>query len=323
MAELVGRTDLLTQIGGRSQRQAKLDLAPILHQGPEHEGKPQLCAVEKNPPYDKAPLNRAIIAATRDAVGSGTGGEFEFVITNQDRSVGATLSGEISLAHGREGMANPVRLNLSGTAGQSFGVFNAPGLEMNLRGDANDYVGKGMAGGRLVIAPPEGSQFASQETSIIGNTCLYGATGGTLYAAGRAGERFAVRNSGATAIVEGAGDHCCEYMTGGLVIVLGNTGRNFGAGMTGGFAYVLDESRTFVDRYNHELVEIARVSTEHMEQYRSHLRSQVRAYVEATNSQWGQTILNDFESFVSQFWLVKPKAASLGDLLASSRSGAQ
>ena len=113
-------------------------------------------------------------------------------------------------------------------------------------------------------------------------------------------------------------------MTGGLVIVLGNTGRNFGAGMTGGFAYVLDESRTFVDRYNHELVEIARVSTEHMEQYRSHLRSQVRAYVEATNSQWGQkTIPNDFESFVSQFWLVKPKAASLGDLLASSRSGAQ
>ncbi len=220
-------------------------------------------------------------------------------------------------------MANPVRLNLSGTAGQSFGVFNAPGLEMNLRGDANDYVGKGMAGGRLVIAPPEGSQFATQDTSIIGNTCLYGATGGTLYAAGRAGERFAVRNSGATAIVEGAGDHCCEYMTGGLVIVLGKTGRNFGAGMTGGFAYVLDESRTFVDRYNHELVEIARVSTEHMEQYRAHLRSQIRDYVEATKSQWGQTILDDFESFVSQFWLVKPKAASLGDLLASSRSGAQ
>ena len=113
------------------------------------------------------------------------------------------------------------------------------GLEMNLRGDANDYVGKGMAGGRLVIAPPAGSQFATQDTSIIGNTCLYGATGGTLYAAGRAGDA-AVRNSGATAIVEGAGDHCCEYMTGGLVIVLGHTGRNFGAGMTGGFAYVLD-----------------------------------------------------------------------------------
>lgn len=323
IAELVGRTDLLTQVGGRSQRQAKLDFSPILYQGPEHEGKPQLCAVEKNPPYDDAPLNQAIVHAARDGMVSGEGGEFHFTITNQDRSVGATLSGEISLAHGREGMANPIRLNLEGTAGQSFGVFNAPGLEMRLRGDANDYVGKGMAGGRLVIAPPEGSTFASQDTSIIGNTCLYGATGGTLYAAGRAGERFAVRNSGATAIVEGTGDHCCEYMTGGLVIVLGRTGRNFGAGMTGGFAYVLDESRTFVDRYNHELVEIARISTEQMEQYRAHLRSQIRDYAEATGSAWGQTILSDFESFVSHFWLVKPKAASLGDLLASSRSDAQ
>src|SRR6056300_665489 len=309
IAELVGRTDLLTQVGGRSQRQAKLDFSPILYQGPEHEGKPQLCAVEKNPPYDDAPLNQAIVHAARDEMVSGEGGEFHFTITNQDRSVGATLSGEISLAHGREGMANPIRLNLEGTAGQSFGVFNAPGLEMRLRGDANDYVGKGMAGGRLVIAPPEGSTFASQDTSIIGNTCLYGATGGTLYAAGRAGERFAVRNSGATAIVEGTGDHCCEYMTGGLVIVLGRTGRNFGAGMTGGFAYVLDESRTFVDRYNHELVEIARISTEQMEQYRAHLRSQIRDYAEATGSAWGQTILSDFESFVSHFWLVKPKAA--------------
>ena len=323
IAELVGRTDLLTQTGGRSQRQAKLDFSPILYQGPEHLGKPQLCAFEKNPPYDKAQLNQSIVEVTHDAVTSGDGDEFNFTITNQDRSVGATLSGEISLVYGREGMTNPIRLNFTGTAGQSFGVFNAPGLEMNLRGDANDYVGKGMAGGRLVIAPPERSQFATHETSIIGNTCLYGATGGVLYAAGRAGERFAVRNSGATAIVEGAGDHCCEYMTGGLVIVLGRTGRNFGAGMTGGFAYVLDESRTFVDRYNHELVEIARISTEHLEQYRAHLRSQMSDYVKATGSQWGQMILSDFETYISHFWLVKPKAASLNDLLVSSRSGAQ
>ena len=125
--------------------------------------------------------------------------------------------------------------------------------------------------------------------------------------AGRAGERFAVRNSGATAIVEGAGDHCYEYMTGGLVIVLGNTGRNFGAGMTGGFAYVLDELRTFVDRYNHELVEITRISTEHMEQYRAHLRSQILDYAEATNSQWGQTIFADFESYISHFWLLSQR----------------
>ena len=321
--ELVGRTDLLEQIGGRSQRQSKLDFAPMLYQGPEHAGKPQLCAVEKNPPYDQAPLNQAIIEATRDAVASGSGGHYAFSITNCDRSVGATLSGEISLAYGLKGLPKPIRLDLTGTAGQSFGVFNAPGLEMVLSGDANDYVGKGMAGGRLVISPPQGSQFASQETAIIGNTCLYGATGGTLYAAGQAGERFAVRNSGATAIVEGAGDHCCEYMTGGLVIVLGETGRNFGAGMTGGFAYVLDQSRAFVDRYNHELVEIARISTEQMEQYRGHLRGHLEAYVEATQSAWGQRILDDFESYVGRFWLVKPKAASLSDLLTSSRADAQ
>ena len=321
--ELVGRTDLLEQIGGRSQRQSKLDFAPMLYQGPEHAGKPQLCAVEKNPPYDEAPLNQAIIEATRDAVASGSGGHYAFSITNCDRSVGATLSGEISLAYGLKGLPKPIRLDLTGTAGQSFGVFNAPGLEMVLSGDANDYVGKGMAGGRLVISPPKDSQFASEETAIIGNTCLYGATGGTLYAAGQAGERFAVRNSGATAIVEGAGDHCCEYMTGGLVIVLGETGRNFGAGMTGGFAYVLDQSRAFVDRYNHELVEIARISTEQMEQYRGHLRGHLEAYVEATHSAWGQKILDDFESYVGRFWLVKPKAASLSDLLTSSRADAQ
>ncbi len=323
LADLVGRTDLLTQIGGRSARQAKLDFGPILYQGPEHNGKPQLCAVEKNPPYDEGLLNKAIVDATRDAVATGQGGEFAFAITNCDRSVGATLSGEIALTHGLEGLPKPIRIQLTGTAGQSFGVFNAPGLEMTLEGDANDYVGKGMAGGQLVIAPPKGSQFASQETAIIGNTCLYGATGGTLYAAGRAGERFAVRNSGATAIVEGAGDHCCEYMTGGLVIVLGDTGRNFGAGMTGGFAYVLDQSRAFVDRYNHELVEIARISTEHMEQYRAHLRGHLVEYVAATGSAWGQAILDDYETFVGRFWLVKPKAASLGDLLASSRADAQ
>ena len=316
MAQLVGRTDLLTQVGGRSQRQAKLNLDPLLYQGPEHEGKPQLCSVEKNPPYDEAPLNQAIIRVTETAVASGQGGEFDFVVTNCDRSVGATLSGQISLVYGREGLPHPIRLNLIGTAGQSFGVFNAPGLEMNLRGDANDYVGKGMAGGRLIVAPPLGSQFASQETSIIGNTCLYGATSGTLYAAGHAGERFAVRNSGATAIVEGVGDHCCEYMTGGLVIVLGNVGRNFGAGMTGGFAYVLDEKRTFVDRYNHELVEITRISTEQMEQYRAHLRGHLVNYVEATGSAWGQIILSDFESYIGLFWLVKPKAATLPDLFA-------
>ena len=148
---------------------------------------------------------------------------------------------------------------LLGTAGQSFGAWNVDGLNMHLIGDANDYVGKGMAGGCLVVHPPADATYVARDTAIIGNTCLYGATGGELFAAGRAGERFAVRNSGATAIIEGSGDHCCEYMTDGVVVVLGRSGVNFGAGMTGGFAYVLDIDRDFVDRYNHSLIDITRI----------------------------------------------------------------
>jgi glutamate synthase (NADPH/NADH) large chain len=162
--------------------------------------------------------------------------------------------------------------------------------------------------------------FKSHETSIIGNTCLYGATGGKLYAAGTAGERFGVRNSGAMAVVEGVGDHCCEYMTGGLITVLGSTGYNFGAGMTGGFAYVLDQDRTFVDHYNHELVEIQRIATEQMEPYRNHLRGVIKEHVAETSSDWGRAILENFEDFVASFWLVKPKAANLKSLLENTRS---
>lgn len=213
----------------------------------------------------------------------------------------------------------PLTLKLTGTAGQSFGVWNAGGLNMYLEGDANDYVGKGMTGGKLVIRPPKGSIFKSQNSAIIGNTCLYGATGGKLFAAGTAGERFAVRNSGTHTVIEGAGDHCCEYMTGGMVTVLGNTGYNFGAGMTGGFAYVLDLDRTFVDKYNHELVEIHRIGTELTEEYRSHLRSVIEEYVRETDSEWGQEILENFYDYIGKFWLVKPKAASLGALLANTR----
>ena len=321
--ELVGRTDLLTQVGGRSQKQSKLDFSALLYQGPEHVGKPQVCQVAKNVPYDEGLLNQRMVADSSGALEDGEGASLTYRVTNCDRSVGATLSGALALRFGASGPLKPIRIALEGTAGQSFGVFNAAGLEMDLEGDANDYVGKGMAGGRLVIRPPKVSTFASEETAIIGNTCLYGATGGTLYAAGCAGERFAVRNSGATAVVEGAGDHCCEYMTGGLVVVLGETGRNFGAGMTGGFAYVLDLSRTFVDRYNHELVEITRIATEHTEQYRAHLRGHLERYVKATESAWGRTILEDYESYVGRFWLVKPKAANLTSLLTTSRADAQ
>src|SRR5690606_2467028 len=160
----------------------------------------------------------------------------------------------------------------------------AGGLRLYLEGDANDGVGKGMAGGRIVLTPPRASRFEARHAAIMGNACLYGATGGELFAAGRAGERFAVRNSGATAVIEGAGDHCCEYMTGGVIAVLGRTGLNFGAGFTGGFAYVLDLERDFVDRYNHELVDITRMKPEGMEHHIQHLRGLILRHIDETGS---------------------------------------
>jgi glutamate synthase (NADPH/NADH) large chain len=321
LEDLIGRTDLLEALPGDTDKQARLDLAPILHKDDASQGQPEYCQVASNDPFDKGEKAEEMVAATLSAIESRTGGEFSFSVCNCDRSIGARLSGEIARRYGNSGMEdNPLVLRLSGTAGQSFGVWNAGGLHMYLEGDSNDYVGKGMAGGKLVIYPPRGSEFESQETVIIGNTCLYGATGGRLHAAGIAGERFAVRNSGAHAVVEGAGDHCCEYMTGGNVTVLGPTGVNFGAGMTGGFAYVLDMDRTFIDKYNSELVEIHRVSSEYMEPYRNHLRSNIREFVEETGSEWGAYLLENFVDYVGKFWLVKPKAAEFDRLLSRLRN---
>ena len=318
---LIGRTDLLELLPGETQKQGKLDLSPILHKAVEAEGQPEYCQVASNVPFDRGEKAEEMLAATLPAIESQSGGEFEFQVTNCDRSIGARLSGEIARRHGNTGMeANPIIMRLSGTAGQSFGVWNAGGLHMYLVGDSNDYVGKGMAGGKLVIYPPRNSEFESKESVIIGNTCLYGATGGRLFAAGIAGERFGVRNSGAHAVVEGAGDHCCEYMTGGVITVLGPTGVNFGAGMTGGFAYVLDRDRTFIDKYNHELVEIHRVSAEYMEPYRNHLRANIREFVAETQSDWGTELLENFEDYVGKFWLVKPKAADFDRLLSRLRN---
>ncbi|MFT7286998.1 MAG: glutamate synthase (NADPH/NADH) large chain [Halieaceae bacterium] len=320
LEELIGRTDLLERLPGDTARQRSLDLAPILYKSPEAEGQPEFCQISSNDPFDRGEKAEAMVAAALPTIEQCSGGEFAFAVTNCDRSIGARLSGEIARRHGNAGMESaPLVLRLTGTAGQSFGVWNAGGLHMYLEGDSNDYVGKGMAGGKLVVYPPPNSRYASQETTIIGNTCLYGATGGALYAAGIAGERFAVRNSGAHAVVEGAGDHCCEYMTGGCVTVLGDTGVNFGAGMTGGFAYVLDQQRHFIDRYNSELVEIHRVSSEHMEAHRTHLREIILAHVEETGSAWGRGIHENFEDYVGKFWLVKPKAADLQQLLTRLR----
>ncbi len=320
LQDLVGRVDLLKQIEGESEKQKGIDLSGLLHTDELLDSKPQCCQVEKNEPFDKAELAQTMVDELLPVIENKTGGEFEYQIKNWDRSIGARLSGEIARRYGNQGMADaPISIRLKGVAGQSLGVWNAGGLHLYLEGDANDYVGKGMAGGKIVISPSPLSTFATEKTVIMGNTCLYGATGGELYASGRAGERFAVRNSGAQAVVTGTGDHCCEYMTGGVVVVLGKTGVNFGAGMTGGFAYVLDLDRGFVDRYNQELVEIHRISGEALEPHRFHLLDLIKLFAQETDSSWGHELADNFGDYVRKFWLVKPKSAELDMLLTSVR----
>lgn len=315
LTDLIGRTDLLEVIEGQTAKQRKLDLSDILYQPKIQPGSALFCQ-EHNPTYDTGQMNQDLLAMTLDAIDSKSGGQWSLPIRNTDRSVGAAISGRIAQLHGNQGMATrPLKLTFTGTAGQSFGVWNAGGLEMTIVGDANDYVGKGMTGGRLVVHPPHGSSFETHEAAIIGNTCLYGATGGKLYAAGQAGERFGVRNSGAIAVVEGMGDNGCEYMTGGIVVSLGQTGVNFGAGMTGGFAYVLDEGRNMAQRMNHECTES--LAIEHPA-YKAHLKELIEQHYQATQSERAKAILEDFESWLPKFLLIKPIAADLATMLPSA-----
>jgi glutamate synthase (NADPH/NADH) large chain len=323
LEDLVGRVDLLQQRGDLDARRARIDLGPLLNAAGYATGSDRVCSGARNAPRDPATLAARIAADTRRAVAGGLGGEFRYAVHNTDRSLGARLSGEVARRWGDHGMDEcPITLRLTGSAGQSLGAWNVGGVHIVLEGEANDGVGKGMAGGRIVVHPPRDAAFDARDAAIIGNTCLYGATGGELFAAGRAGERFAVRNSGALAVIEGAGDHCCEYMTGGIVVVLGPTGINFGAGMTGGFAYVLDTAREFVDRYNHELIDIHRISPEGMENHLQHLRRLIAAHAEATGSTWGAYVLERFRDLLGKFWLVKPKAASIDSLADELRRAA-
>ena len=323
LADLIGHTEYLQQIQGSTPRQSRIDLSKVLSQGELGDDVPRYCTESSNQPFDQGLLAEKMVDDCREAITKKSGGSFEYTVSNVNRSIGARLSGEIARVHGDNGMIDaPLNISLSGTAGQSLGVWNAGGLNLFLEGDANDYAGKGMAGGKIIIRPPSNSNYDHRQTPIVGNTCLYGATGGTFYAAGTAGERFAVRNSGAIAIVEGTGDHACEYMTGGCVVVLGQTGINFGAGMTGGLAYVFDPDNVFVDRYNHELIDIHRLHSESMERYRNYLQSLIEDYIEHTGSEWGRTLIEEYYSLASRFWMVKPKASELSELIASLEDAA-
>ena len=224
-------------------------------------------------------------------------------IVNTDRTVGARLAGAIAKQYGNTGFDGQITLNFTGAAGQSFGAFNLPGMTLILEGDANDYVGKGMHGGEIIIKPPTDATYDPAKNVIVGNTCLYGATGGILFANGGAGERFGVRNSKGEAVIEGAGDHCCEYMTGGVIVVLGKVGRNVGAGMTGGLAYFLDEDGTFPAKVNPEIVKIQRVTTPAGERQ---LKDLIQAHAERTDSPKAKLILANWADFMPQFWQVVP-----------------
>ena len=225
-------------------------------------------------------------------------------ICNTNRSFGARISGEIAQYYGDTGLkSDTIRINLTGIAGQALGAFLINGISIHVDGVANDYIGKGMHGGKIVVK----SQNQGEEFAAGGNTCLYGATGGKLFIAGCVGERFAVRNSGAFAVVEGTGDNACEYMTGGIVVILGKTGINFGAGMTGGVAFVYDENHSFVENVNRELVDALRIDTDDGDEARHYLKRLLKDYVAETQSEKAQMLLNNFRDEIRNFWMVRPK----------------
>jgi len=314
--DLIGRTDLLDLLEGQSDKQKRLRLDLLLSQGSIDPAAARFCVEPSNPSFDKGELAEQMVKDALAGIQSKTPQRLEYAVRNIHRSIGARLSGEIAKAHGADGLPEDcLHIKLTGSAGQSFGVWNHKGLTLEIEGDANDYVGKGMAGGRLAVYPPKGAAFESHKSSIIGNTCLYGATGGELFAAGMAGERFGVRNSGALAVVEGVGEHGCEYMTGGCVIVLGDTGLNFGAGMTGGFALVYDEAGKFPERYNNELVDINRINDEMTGEHRAFLREKLEQHDRITGSARARWMLDNFDDVVNKFWLVKSKALTLDSLL--------
>ncbi len=302
--DLVGRVDLL---GPRTDvthwKARRVDLRPLLAppDAPQEHSR-RTVAVQRKDVSDH--LDHVLLERSRGPMEGGGPVTIELPVANVHRSVGAMLSGEIARRYGAQGLPDDsIWVKLAGSAGQSFGAFATSGVTLELQGDANDYVGKGLSGGRVVVYPPRTARFAAEENVVVGNTCLYGATGGELYVSGLAGERFAVRNSGARAVVEGVGDHGCEYMTGGVVVVLGPTGRNFGAGMSGGIAYVLDRDRTFRKRANLEMIELESLIDESDIWL---VYGLIEAHQKLTQSALARRVLDNWEHVVSSFVKVLP-----------------
>ncbi len=306
LEEMVGRNDRLEPKAAISHWKAKgLDLTPLLYQPDVPDGVGRYRRIEQDHGLNRSLDMQELLHICEPAIERQEPVHAVLPIRNINRVVGTILGSEITRRYGSEGLPDgTIRLHFRGSAGQSFGAFVPNGVTLSLEGDSNDYFGKGLSGGRLIVYPSEKATFAPEENIIVGNVALYGATGGEAYINGVAGERFCVRNSGVRAVVEGVGDHGCEYMTGGRVVVLGTTGRNFAAGMSGGIAYVLDQSGEFERDCNKEMVLLERLDDEtEMEE----VKGMIRRHVKYTNSQHAQKILNRWEEWVWKFVKVIPK----------------
>jgi glutamate synthase (ferredoxin) len=297
--DAIGRVECLRQRDTGDPRADAVDLSPLLR-APEGTRRFVAPSPIQRP---RSTLGDRVLSDAFQAVWDGDDIELHYEIRNRDRTVGAALGAAIAVEWADRAPRGTAVVRLTGQAGQSFGAFLSHGIELHLTGEANDYVGKGMAGGRIVIRPPEAD---AGDPVLAGNTCLYGATGGDLFLAGSAGERFAVRNSGANAVVEGAGDHACEYMTGGTVVILGPVGWNLGAGMTGGTAYVWDPRYQLTSRLNSPSVDAERPDEAHLDE----LRWIVERHHELTGSARAAALLAHWETTAEQIWVVAPKGRS-------------
>jgi glutamate synthase (NADPH/NADH) large chain len=303
LAEVIGRSDLLAQVSRGASHLDDLDLNPLLAQA-DTGGYPRYCVEEKGNAVPET-LDARMIIDAKPALEGSEKMQLDYNVRNVERAVGTKLSHKIFKKHGMTGLAEGhVTVRLRGSAGQSLGAFAVQGLTLEVFGDSNDYVGKGLSGGTIIVRPPVAAKLKSNENTIIGNTVLYGATAGKLFAAGQAGERFAVRNSGAVTVIEGCGSNGCEYMTGGTVVILGPVGANFGAGMTGGMAFVYDSDASFPKRVNPDSVIWQRPETEH---WQGVLKALVQEHADCTQSAWAESILADWDREMARFWQVVPK----------------
>ena len=303
LAEVIGRTDMLHQVSRGSEYLDDLDLNPLLVQA-DPGPYARYCTMEGRNEVPET-LDAQMIADAAAVFSRGEKMQLQYNIRNTHRAIGTKLSSRITRAHGMTGLQpGHITVRLRGSAGQSLGAFAVQGLKLEVLGDANDYVGKGLSGATIVVRPAPSSSLTSNLNTIIGNTVLYGATAGQLFAAGQAGERFAVRNSGATAVVEGVGSNGCEYMTGGTVVILGQVGDNFGAGFTGGMAFVYDPDDLFTLRVNPDTLTWQRLGSDHWEAV---LRDLIETHAAETNSRYARMLLLDWARVRGQFWQVVPR----------------